>query len=217
MIRLSEVLEGLRADDDMRKIAAVGGPTEMSSEIARTQGGTKEDQKAQIATKLMEIAGAQVASAAAAGSVPTNIVQQPPAGEKVTPGSVHVASANEVGDVVGLALEKLDEEGRKVASKLIIEKIAAMGVWKDASEIKVEKTAAKVGEDYEMAGRLMARGYHDELSKLAEADVKAIEESEKAATEKAATEKVAAEKVAGAEKTAAAGDDVQKLLDLLLK
>lgn len=213
-IKLSEVLEGLQQDEDLRKIAAVGGSTDMSSEVARTQGGTKEDQKAQIATKLMEIAGAEVQSAATAGSTPTNIVARPPAGEKVTPEAVHVASAQEMGDVVGVALEKLDEEGRKVASKAIIEKIAAMGVWKSAADIKDIKTAApKSGEDWDAAGRLMARGYHDESLKLAEADVKAIEDGEKAEAAKVAAEKAASEKTAAA-KTGLTPEDEKFLKDI---
>lgn len=232
-IKLSDVIQALHKDDELSKIAAVGGPTNAASEVARVIGSSKEDQKAQIATKMMELAGGETEGASRATTLPLNAHQQAPAGSKVTPEGVHTASAQEMGDVVGEALSKLEnDEERKLASKKIIEKIAALGIFQAAEELKDVKGSEKKAEpkvepkaetktasetDWDAAGRLMARGYHAEILKLAEEDCAKIEAAEK-------TEKEAAEKAtkAEAEKTAApkAADlsaENQAFLDSLLK
>lgn len=236
MIKLSDVIEALHKDEDLSKIASVGGPTNAASEVTRTTGSSKEDQKAQIATKMMELAGAETAASGAATTVPLNLHQQAPAGEKVKPEAVHTASAQEIGEIVGDAIEKLEnDEERKLASKLIIEKIAALGIFTKVADLKDVKGAEKKAEskveakveakvetkvastdDWDAAGRLMARGYHDEIKKLAEADCVAIEAAEKAEKEAAEKAKAPAEKTAAAKAGELSAEDA-KFLESLVK
>lgn len=209
-VTLSQVIGAMHDDDDLKKLAE---STSTESPVAEQVGTSTEDQKAKIQTKLMELAGQETAARSDAVAVPLNVIANPPAGEKVTPQAVKVSDGAEMSEVVASAMEKLDPEQRKIAATGIIEKIAAMNVF-TTSEADALKTAGDKFKEDEVRGRIQARGFHDEINKLAELDRKALE---KAAEEAAKAEKAAADKKAETEKAAAAGgkDDVDKLLEEL--
>lgn len=185
-VKLSSVIDALLQDDDMKKIAE---STTTESPISEQVGGSTEDQKAKIQTRLMEVAGKQTDAASDAVAVPLNLIQNPPAGEKASPKAVTVSDGAAMSEVVASAMEKLEPEQRKIAAQGIIEKIAAMGVF-SVDEAAALKVAGDKFKDDEMRGRIQARAFHDEINKLAEADQKAIE---KAAAEAAKAEKAAAD------------------------
>jgi len=195
VVKLSEVIGALHQDDQLRKLAeessvgaenAGGGKTKTQSPDGEMVGETIEDEKHQIQTKLMELAGlTNEGISAAKTEEQLNVAQKTPAGEKATSTSPAVsetakaASALEIADVVGGVLGKMKAEHRKEACKKIVEKIASLNVlsMEDTADIKVAE--AKFAE-YDAAGRIMARSYYDEMGKLAEA---AVEAEKKAAAE----------------------------------
>ena len=189
-VKLSEVLAGLRDDADMKKIAE---GTE--SPLPALMGDTVADEKAKIQTQLLEAAGMQEEAAADAAAIPLNETIKATAGEKVSPPEI---AASEMGEVVAAAITKLPAGERKVACKKIIEKIASMNVL-SSDDVKDVKTAsAQWAQRHDVAGRIMARAYHDEINKLATAAVEKEAADAAAAEKKAEAEKLAAEKAAEA-------------------
>jgi hypothetical protein len=171
-VKLSEILDGLKGDSEIKKLAqdagvapAEGAAAETQSEDSRMVGDTVEDEKEKIQTKLMELAGLQSESASAANADEAlNVAQEAPAGEIASPADI--SEAGEVAEVVASALGGMKPEIRKQASIAIVQKIAQMSALSvdDLKDIKV--ASARAGE-YDAAGRIMARAYHDEINKLA--------------------------------------------------
>lgn len=191
-IKLSEIIDGLNQDDDFRKLAegtpaaGAGADTKTEVPVDEMVGDTVEDEKAKIQTRLTELAGGQVSAISAGKSEETlNTAQKAPAGEAAQPAGVQVspaasAEADEVAEVVASALGGMQPETRKVATVKIIEKIAAMGAvsMDDLKDVKVAEARA---DEYDAAGRIMARSYHDETNKLAEARATQLEKDAAAA------------------------------------
>jgi len=196
---------------------APGGNTQTQDETPRMVGESVEDEKAKIQNKLMEMAGLQQEQGSAAKTDETlNVAQTAPVGEAAQPTAVAVnpaasaaaapsvapaapatavtpgqhAAANTkaaaIADTVAAALSKQDEETRKEACKGIISKIAQMNAL-SLDDIKDEKVASAKFAEYDAAGRIMARAYHDEINKLA-AEAVNSEEGTPAAEETPSTE-----------------------------
>jgi len=187
-VKLSEIIEGLNKDDDFRKLAedagvspaavagggagAGGGNTTTETPDSEMVGDTVEDEKEKIQTKLMELAGLQSESISAAKTEETlNTAQKAPAGEAAQPAGTAVnpgasAEADEVAEVVASTLGGMKPDLRKTASIKIVEKIAQMGALA-VDDLKDVKVASARADEYDAAGRLMARAYHDEHQKIA--------------------------------------------------
>jgi hypothetical protein len=188
-VKLSDVIEVLHKDEEMKKLAQEagimpGGGTKVTTETPDSEmvGESVEDEKAKIQTKLMELAGTEteaVSSSKVEESL--NVANKAPAGEKIKPveeatadaaGMPKASPASEVTEVVASALGKMKPEVRKEACKGIIKKMAEAKMLTldelEKVEPGTEKTGGMSGEDWETAGRLMARGYVDEMNKMAE-------------------------------------------------
>lgn len=218
-VKLSEIIQALHQDDDMRKLAgdkvaegeeAGGGATE--SPVSEQIGSSIEDEKAKIQTKLMELAGQQVAAESAGKATEQlNAVQGAPAGERIQPpgDTEGESSATEVAEVLASVLGGMQPEQRKIACKAVITKIAQLNVLA-MDDLKDVKTAEARFNEYDAAGRIMARAYHDECTKIA-ASLK--KDAAAPAAEKVAAEKDAAE--APADDLSA--DEVTLLKELIAK
>lgn len=184
MIKLSDVIAALHQDDEMKKLAqaagvapagaAAGAGTTTETPDSEMVGETIQDEKAKIQTRLMELAGTEEESISAAKPEETlNVSQQAPAGEKLKPveeAAAQVApEAKQAADVIGEALAGMEPAIRKQACLEIIGKISQLNALSldDLSGKEGEKVAKAKFEEYDTAGRIMARGYHDEMQKIA--------------------------------------------------
>jgi ethanolamine utilization cobalamin adenosyltransferase len=200
-VKLSDLIQALHKDDDMRKLAqgAAGGETE--SPVSEQVGSTIEDEKAKVQTRLMELAGLQEEGESAANDDENlNEAQKAPAGEKaVAPGVSPAASAaapEEMATVLASAIGKMPKDQQKLAWKAVIQKCAAanvLGKGDLAGEKKAEKDAEKVAQEQvaeaDAIGRIMARAFHDETTKIA-AEIEAAAKAEAPAAEKKAAAEV---------------------------
>ena len=185
MVMLSDVIRALSQDDEMQKLAqgaglapaggaAAGADTTTETPDSEMVGETIEDEKEKIQTKLMELAGTEnEAISAGKGEETLNAAQQAPAGEKLKPveeAAAQVApQAKQAADVIGEALAGMEPAIRKQACLEIISKISQMNALSldDLSGKEGEKVAKAKFAEYDTAGRIMARGYHDECQKIA--------------------------------------------------
>ncbi len=212
-IKLSEIIDGLHQDDDFRKLSegtpaagGAGADTKTEVPVADMVGDTVEDEKAKIQTRLTELAGGQNEAISAAKTEETlNTAQKAPAGEAAQPTAVQVspaasAEASEVAEVVASALGGMQPEVRKIATVKIIEKIASMNAvtLDDLKDVKVAEARAN---EYDAAGRIMARSYHDETNKLAEKRAEKLAAAEAGKGEGDGSTKEAAAAAAAAEET----------------
>lgn len=194
-VKLSDLIQALHKDDDMRKLAMgeTGGDTE--SPVSEQIGSTVEDEKAKVQTRLMELAGLQQEGESAGNDdEELNEAQKAPAGEKALLGgpatmvdpSASAAAPDEMATVLASAIGKMPKAQQKLAWTAVIKKCASVNMVSEA-DLAPEKRAAaeKVAQEQfaeaDATGRVMARAFHDECNKIA---------SEQPTEEKVASESV---------------------------
>lgn len=199
-VRLSDLIQALHKDDDMRKLAmgeGAGGATE--SPVSEQVGSTVEDEKAKVQTRLMELAGLQEEGESAANEDENlNEAQLAPAGEKaVAPGVSQAASAaapDEMATVLASAIGKMPKDQQKLAWKAVIQKCAAANALgkEDLASKKVasDKEAQAQFDEADAIGRIMAHAFDDETNKIAEKRAAAEKTEEAPAAEKKASAEV---------------------------
>lgn len=212
MVKLTDIVDALSQDDEMKKLAAGAGLTPAGGASAGAEtttqtpdsemvGETIEDEKAKIQTKLMELAGTEnEAISAGKGEETLNASQQAPAGEKLKPVEEAAAAvapqAKQAAEVIGEALQGMEPAIRKQACLEIISKISQMNALslEDLSGKEGEKVAKAKFEEYDTAGRIMARGYHDECQKIA-TEIEAEDGKTEPAVEQASDGELTAEEI----------------------
>jgi hypothetical protein len=211
-VLLSEILDAVNRDEDLRKLASqrAGEETKEASVLPGEQGmatsmspapesgddavlgGSEEDKKVQLRDQLAEVAGAQqTATSMANPEEELNTDNKPQGGaiEVMPPAAPPQMGGAELAAAVEGAVGEMPMEEQKAAAAMVIEKLSSYFVeeYEEAEkqaaaeleyelEKEAEEEAIKLASEWDALGRIAARAYYDELSKLAAAYAEGEEE-----------------------------------------